>query len=243
MSRRMTTALPAALLAALTALHANAASAAQVFDIGLAASGARIDAVVVEATVKSAPTVVLIGSLKGDATTVESVQLAVAEYEKRHDRPVRLLAVPLANPDGAKLVFPPSGVAYREQPEANTLWRWLGTQAPDLVLIASQEDYGLAAALRAQNVADMGRIPARAWSARTDWVKRLGPIEKSAAHVELDSRLARTPRQLAGQLAQHYGRDFDQVLYINAIALLGRLRLGELDEVKRLAEPWVDGTN
>src|SRR6185369_10205962 len=30
--------------------------------------------------------------------------------------------------------------------------------------------------------------------------------------------------------------------YIDAIALLGRLRLGELNEVKRLAEPWVDGT-
>jgi unsaturated rhamnogalacturonyl hydrolase len=50
------------------------------------------------------------------------------------------------------------------------------------------------------------------------------------------------PRQLAEQLAQHYGRDFEQALYIGAVALVGRLRLGELDAVRRLAEPWVDGT-
>jgi unsaturated rhamnogalacturonyl hydrolase len=244
MISRTTMALPAALLATLLALPAGAAApaVAQGFDIGLATSGARIDAAVVEATVKSPPTVVLVGSLKGDATTAEAVSLAVAEYAKRRDRPVRLLAVPMANPDGAALAFPPTGVAYREHQEAHTLWRWLGTQAPDLVLIASQEDYGLAAALGAQAVADMGRIPARAWSARTDWINRLGPIGRSEAHMELDSRRARTPRQLAQALAQHYGRDFDQTLYIGAIALLARLRLGEIDAVKRLAEPWVDGT-
>jgi rhamnogalacturonyl hydrolase YesR len=223
-------------------LCAPPAAAAEVFDIGLASNGARIDATVVEATVKSPPTVVLIGGLKGNAATADTVREAVADYAKRPQRPVRLLAVAQANPAGVPLSFPPTGTAYRENQEAHTLWRWLGAQAPDLVLIASQQDFGLAAALGTQAVADMGTIPARAWSARVDWVTRLGTIARSPAHAELEQRRDRTPRQLARQLAQHYGRSFEQVLYIDAIALLARLRLGEVEAVKQLAEPWVDGS-
>ncbi len=107
-------------------------------------------------------------------------------------------------------------VSIRSRTRCGAGW---ARQAPDLVLIANDEDAGLAAALGAQQVADMGAIPAKHWSARTDWVKKLGPVAKSPAHVELDSRRARTPRQLAAALAQHYGRDFDQTLYIGAIAL------------------------
>ena len=55
-----------ATLACLTVLIATPVIAAQVFDIGLATSGARIDAVAVSARAKSAPTVVLIGGLRGD---------------------------------------------------------------------------------------------------------------------------------------------------------------------------------
>jgi unsaturated rhamnogalacturonyl hydrolase len=242
MISRVITALPALLLVSLAALPVQPAKAAEGFDIGLASGGTRIDATVVEATAKSPPTVVLIGSLKGDAATEEVVRTAVADYAKRTDRPLRLLAVPQVNPAGVALSFPPTGVAYRENQEAHTLWRWLGAQAPDLVLIASQQDFGLMAALQTQAVADMGRIPARPWSARIDWVARLGPVAKSAARTELEQRRARSPRQLAQQLAQHYGRSFEQALYIDAIALLGRLRLGELAAVKQLAEPWVDGT-
>jgi unsaturated rhamnogalacturonyl hydrolase len=216
--------------------------AAESFDIGLAASGTRIDAMAVEARSASAPTVVLVGGLKGEDASAAAVRAAVAAYGKRRDRPVRLLAVPLANPDGAVLQFPPTGTAYREHPESHTLWRWLGTQGPDLVLIAGADDAGLATALGAQQVADMGRIPARQWSGTTDWSNSPGAIPKSAAHEELQRRRARTPRQLAGQLAQHYGHDFAQPIYINGIALVARLKLGELGEVRQLAEPWVDGS-
>ncbi|MEJ0099224.1 MAG: glycoside hydrolase family 88 protein [Pseudomonadota bacterium] len=239
MISRIAALLVPALLAAAFAVPADAA---ETFDIGLAASGARIDAMVVAANVKSPATVVLIGGMKGDPQSTAAVRQAVADYEKRREKPVRLLAIPAANPDGTVLGFPPTGVAYRENAESHVLWRWLGTQAPDLVLIANDDDAGLAAALGAQSVADMGRIPARHWSARTDWVRRLGPVGKSAAHVELDARRARTPRELAASLAQHYGHDFDQAIYINAIALVARLKLGQLDDVKHLVEPYVDGT-
>jgi rhamnogalacturonyl hydrolase YesR len=230
------------LLVAFAALLARPMAAAEPFDIGLAASGARIDAVAVEAHGKSVRTVVLVGGLKGADSSTTAVRAAVAAYEQRHKRTVRLLAIPVANPDGGSLEFPPTGIAYREHPESHALWRWLGTQAPDLVLIAGDDDLGLAAALGAQKVADMGRIPARRWSGAADWLADLGPIAKSEAHTELERRRARSPRQLAGELAQHYGRDFDQPWYIGAIALIARLKLGDLDDVRRIVEPYVDGS-
>ncbi len=230
-----------ALLATFTALIARPVAAAEVFDIGLATSGARIDAMAVPATGKAAPTVVLVGGLHGEDATAAAVRAAVAAYERRRSRPVRLLAVPVVNPDGAALVFPPTGIAYREHAESHTLWRWLGSQAPDLVLVAGDDDSGLAAALGAQKVADMGRIPARRWSGKdTDWTLPTATA-KSEAHLELERRRARSPRQLAEELASHYGHDFDQPWYIGAIALIARIRLGDLDDVRTLAEPYVDG--
>jgi len=230
-----------ALLAVFALLLAGPVAAFEAFDIGLATSGARVDAIAVEAGAKSAPTVVLVGGLHGEDSSSLAVRAAVAAYEKRRSRPVRLLAVPVANPDGVMLAFPPAGVAYREHAESHVLWRWLGTQAPDLVFVAGDDDAGLAVALGAEKVADMGRIAARRWSGTPDWIRKAGAIAVSEAHAELERRRARTPRQLAEELALLYGRDFDQPLYINAIALIARMRLGALDDVRRIVEPYVDG--
>jgi rhamnogalacturonyl hydrolase YesR len=68
------------------------------------------------------------------------------------------------------------------------------------------------------------------------------PVEPSAAHFELDRRLARAPRDFAEELGRVYGRSFEQPWYIEAMALIAQLRLGQLNEVKRLAEPWVAGS-
>ena len=233
-----------ALLLSLTFLVAGRAPAAEIYDIGLATSGSRIDAVRVDAGAKSR-TVVLVGGLHGEDGSTAAVRGAMAAYERSGNHKLRLIAVPLANPDGVALHFPPTGVAYRENAESHVLWRWLGAQAPDLVLVVG-DDFGLATALGAQKVADMGSIPARAISvealATPRWAAELGPIGQSAARTELERRRARSPRQLAGELAQHYGHDFDQPLYIGAIALIARIRLGEVDDVRRLVEPYVDGS-
>jgi len=228
-------------VAFLALLLARPLAAAETFDFGLATSGARIDAVAVDARAESAPTVVLVGGLGGDDDSSAAVRAAVAAYEKSRRHAVRLLAVPVANPDGVALEFPPTGVAYRERSESHALWRWIGVQAPDLVLIAGGDDAGLAAALGENAAALMGQIPARRWSG-VDAIADLGPIAKSQARAELERRRARTPRQLAGELAQRYGRDFDQPWYIGAIALIARVRLGDVDDVRRLVEPYVDGT-
>ncbi len=232
-----------AMLASVAAFAVTPAAAADTFDIGLASSGSRIDALAVAARSSAAPTIVLIGGLHGEDGSAAQVRAAVAEYERRGSRRVNLLAVPLANPDGVALAFPPTGVAYREHAESHVLWRWLGAQAPDLVLVAGDGDADLIESLNTQKVADMGRIPTRAWSGRIEDLAALrGGIEKSEAHAELERRRARSPRQFAEQLASHYGRDFDQPWYIGAIALIARTKLGDLEEVRRLVEPYVDGT-
>jgi rhamnogalacturonyl hydrolase YesR len=225
----------------LTCVFALPLRAAEVFDIGLATSGARIDALAVAARAAPVRTVLVIGGLRGADASVAAVRDAVASFERRRERDVQLLAVPLANPDGAALEFPPTGVAYRDRAESHALWRWIGAQAPDLVLIAGDDQAGLAAALGEHAAADVGRIPARGWTGPNE-LAALGTIPQSEARLEVERRRARSPRQVAEELAMRYGRDFDMPWYIGAIALIARLKLGDLDDVRRLVEPYVDGT-
>ncbi len=70
----------------------------------------------------------------------------------------------------------------------------------------------------------------------------------SPARREIQSRLNRTPLQVARDLAQFYGGKLDQVVYIPAMAVVGRLRLGELTSdasrlaaAEDLARPYVSG--
>lgn len=236
------TVLAAACSNSLSSLLAHGGQLPPGSSIGLAADGSLIHAFSIPAQREDAPVVALVGGLAGDAGEAAAVRDAVAAYARAGNRPFHLLAVPMANPAHARLAFPPEGTAYRENPESHALWRWLGTRAPDLVLVAGDDDGGLAAALGRERVAGMGTLPARRWSGEADWVLRLGDIGHSPAAQELARRRARRPRELATQLARHYGRDFEQPWYIGAIALIARLRLGEGDEVRRLVEPWVDGT-
>jgi unsaturated rhamnogalacturonyl hydrolase len=213
-------------------------------DIGLSTHGTVIERTLVPGAPRSNLTVLLIGGLEGADDSTRRVETAVRDFEKRtaSRRPFRLIAVPLANPDKTPLQFPPTGVAYRENVESNVLWRWIGTQAPDLVLIVGTNDFGLAHALSENAVAEVGRIPARVVSARSDLLHLTATdVAVSDAHREMDRRLARTPRQLAEELGRYYGHDFDQPLYIQAIALIAQARLGHVDDVKRLVEPYVSG--
>jgi unsaturated rhamnogalacturonyl hydrolase len=214
-------------------------------DVGLSGKGTVIEATVVEAGKRSAPTVVLVGGLNGESASISSVRAEAKACEAMHAsrRPFRLIAIPQGNPDGAALQFPPTGVAYRDNPESNALWRWIGIHGPDLVLVVGDDSAGLAAALSDEVVAEVGRIPARDVPAKPGILSTLSePIASSDAHREIDRRRARSPQQLAEELAQYFGHDLNQVWYIQAIALIGQMRLGHLDEVKRLAEPYADGS-
>jgi unsaturated rhamnogalacturonyl hydrolase len=223
-------------------LTSTLALSAETDDIGRTATNATINARVIDATLASAPTVVLLGGIEGDGTSTIAVRQVVDAYAKRRVRPIRLLAVALANPVRVAMRFPPTGVAYREQFEAHALWRWLASQAPDLVMIAGSVDAGLIAALATQPIADTGTIPARLWDANTAWDAGLATLAKSPARQEMERRRARTARQFADEMARVYGHEFEQPWYIGALALVARAQLGELADVRRLVEPWVDGS-
>ncbi len=214
-------------------------------DIGLSGKGTLIGATIVPGRQDSSATVLVLGGLSGNDASVSVARAALRSFERTpwRGRAFRLVVIPLANPDGAPLQFPPEGTAYRDHPESHALWRWIGVHAPDLVLIAGRDEAGLAAALSSDAVAEVGRIPARDGFAAGGLAElRRAPPAPSEAHLEIERRRARTPLQLAQELAAYYGLDFNQPIYIDAIALIAQLRLGHLQQVERLAEPYVDGS-
>lgn len=211
-------------------------------DVGLTAKRTVIEAIS-DRSSAALPTVLLIGGLAGADESVSIVNREVQAFEKTKpgSRRFHLLAVALANPDGASLSFPPAGIAYRENPESHALWRWIGIEAPDLVMIVGQ-DYGLAEALSQNAVAGVGRIAARVVGPRPGILQSLKTIPPSEAHQEIERRLNRTPRQVAQELAEYYGHDFDQPAYIQAVALIGQIRLGHQADVERLVSSFADGS-
>jgi unsaturated rhamnogalacturonyl hydrolase len=241
-------------VAALSLILSLPLAAAEHRDVGLTQSGVLIEAAVVAGPSPEAPTVLLVGGLAGNDESVRIVEQEVRRFEAvREDRrQFQLIAISLANPDGKPLQFPPAGVAYRENTESHVLWRWIGIHVPDLVIVASSEDFGLADALSKNVVAGTGRIPARRLDTKD--IKdakdiRERPLQSlpraippSEAHREIDRRVHRTAREVAAELAEVYGHDFNQLTYIPGLALIGQLRLGRISEVERLAAPYVDGS-
>lgn len=218
-------------------------SAAEIVEVGLSDRGTLILGSIVEAPSRTAPTVLLIGGLNGDEASATLVRNEAAAYDALppRQRKFRLIAIAQANAEAATLQFPPTGIAYRERSTSHALWRWIGIHAPDLVLIADEEDFGLTRALGSNIVAGVDNVPARRFTPGELGTLGARSIAPSAAHFEMDRRLAREPRDLAEDLARTYGRSFEQPWYIDAMALIARLRLRELDDVRRLAEPYVNG--
>ena len=235
-------------LLALSVVFASPLRGAEPRDIGLTQRGVRIQATIVAGPSPSSPTVLLVGGLTGNDESVRVVEQEVRSFEavRQNRRTFQLIAIPLANPDGSLLQFPPSGIAYKENAESHVLWRWIGIHGPDLVLVVGNENCGLTEALSKNAVADVGKIPARR-------VDAIGPkerilqsvpkdIPRSEAHREIDRRTGRNGLQLAAELARVYGQDFNQFSYIPALALIGQLRLGRTADVERLAAPYMEGT-
>ena len=123
--------------------------AAEHRDVGLTQKGTRIEASIVPGRSDAAPTVLLVAGLNGNDETSKVVNDEVRKFEAlpQTQRPFHLIAIAIGNPDAARLQFPPTGTAYRENSESHALWRWIGIHAPDLVVIAGNDDSGLAEAL------------------------------------------------------------------------------------------------
>lgn len=183
------------------------------------------------------PRVVWIGGLEGEDASTRQVRLEASRFRNEKRPKFELIAEPLANPEKETLQFPPTGDAYRQNGASHRIWRWLGTLAPDLVIIAGEDRAGLAQALGAHPVAGIGAIPARAGDLKS--VKL--PVAVSAAHREVERRQRRTPAETANLLAKVYGNELNEVAYIPAFAVLGRLKLGA--DVTELVAPYLAGKN
>jgi unsaturated rhamnogalacturonyl hydrolase len=222
----------------------NAAVSAEPVEVGLSSAGELIQAWRVEAG-PDRPRVMLIGGLNGenDASRIVADELARYDAAAAAQRRFELIAIPVANPSARALTIPPVGAAYRDNAEAHVLWRWIGLKAPDLVLIAGPDAAGLGAALASESVAGVGAIPARGVVPAEGLLNAVPePIRRSAAAVELDRRLSRTPRGLAEELAPLYAQSFDRAIYLSGMGLIAHLRLGNVAHVERLAAPFIDGT-
>ena len=229
----------------LCAVFALPLAAADRWEVGLSRTGAVIAAEVVAGASAQSPTVLVVGGLGGndESSMIVAGQVRTFEAMPQARRPFRLIAISVSNPDASKLVFPPTGVAYRENAESHALWRWIAVQAPDLVLVAADNDFGMADALSQNAVAGVGRIPARRVAAKAGILAAVtGTIAPSPARLEIERRRARTPRQVADEYSQVYGHDFDQPTYIPGMALISQIRLGHTTDVARLAAPYLDGS-
>jgi unsaturated rhamnogalacturonyl hydrolase len=228
----------------LVAILAPLLNGAEARSVGLSSSGTRIEGYFIAGALPTARTIMLIGGLNGDNGSAQMVSATIRSYESEPQarRRFRLLAIPKANPDKSPLVFPPTGVAYRENAESHVLWRWIALQAPDLALVVGGGDSDLVAALSHNAVAGVGRIPARMMiTIRPETLLSLPrDIPISEAHSEILRRLARSPRQVAEELGQYFGHDFNQLTYIPGMALIAQMRLGHVAEVEKLAAPYLD---
>ena len=233
-----------ALIAAVL-LISSPVAAAEMQEVGLTAKGALIRATFVRASSESAPVVALVGGLAGEDASSRAVSQAVDAFEKQaqNSRRYTLIGIAVANPEAARLIFPPVGVAYRDNAESHALWRWLGIHAPDLVLVAGRDESGLAHALSETAVVGIGRIPARPVEVNGRLLDAVpSVVAESEAHHEINGRRRRSAKQVADELSRVYGHDFDQFTYIPGMALIGRMRLGQTADVERLAAPYINGS-
>ena len=214
--------------------------------IGLTMEGDVISALHVAAGQDGAPTVAVIGGLNGADASSAAIRDEIARYAAKSDgdRAHEIFVIPVANPNAQALVFPPTGAAYRENAESHVLWRWLGLQAIDLVVVVGDDDAGLLRALPSSDVAGVQPILAVPVNARAGLLDGLPPLTSRApGRVEIEARRSRTPAELANMLAPIYGQNFDIPIYTDGMALIAHLGLGNLEHVEQMVEQYVDGTN
>lgn len=226
----------------------------------------------------------LVGGLDGTDLSVDETLSLLGWFHTSDDASVlrksmALSAVVIANPDGwvsqqgsknlsgGELTrgYPPPVDGYLSQtvPEAQYLWRWLGTQAPDVVLDIRKKVEGptaeddFAQQLAKHSAAGVGTVRVQSLtvaaageltSVKSKSLLESAASEQSEARRERLRRRSRSPIEVAEQLAKRYGHSLKTVQYIPAIAVIGRIRLSELtndpshrQDAERIVEPYVYG--
>ncbi len=146
---------------------------------------------------------------------------------------VRVVALP-----AEEYVFPPEGHAYRENGAAHRIWRSTLEAAPDLVIVHGRGADGFARALETRGI--HARVVESASAAEASRVVT-SRVPQSPASREMIRRVLRSPGDMAVQLSRKYGAALQNVVYIEAFAVLGHLRLGRRGHVAALLEPYLSG--
>ncbi|MEY4640840.1 MAG: Unsaturated rhamnogalacturonyl hydrolase YteR [Pseudomonadota bacterium] len=209
--------------------------------IGMSAGRMPIEALSVPAQQAEAPDVVVIGGLTANAASSNEVRAAYEAYANSPDNFLDVTFIPLANPGAETLAFPPPEPAYSGNWTAWSLWQWFAAHAPDAVLIVG-DDNGLGAALSA-GIAGLGNIPVTAYAydrPLLDIISGPRKIATSPAHAALIARSKRSAADMAQGLAGVYGQELGALTYIPGMALIGRLRLGQIAEVESIVAPQLD---
>jgi rhamnogalacturonyl hydrolase YesR len=185
-------------------------------------------------------------------------------------------ALPNSPPDGYPPAG--EHYAGKENGEAQYSWRWIGMHAPDLVVVLREgEPKAAAGADRLGSVlgakgrpkagslafecstkaaSNTGVIPAIEIAPSKGFLARIaGAVKKSGfsgpspARREIMLRLKRSPLEIERELARTYGKDLPEAVYIPAMSLIGRLRLGDqardatqLEMVEKIVEPYFSGS-
>jgi len=152
------------------------------------------------------------------ATTAMAATRIVTIGEVKVPKRYEVIALP-----ALEAQFPPAGAAYRENGAAHHVWRTIHSAAPDLVLTAVPMP-SLESALRGQ-VPVVTKLPRK--------------IAASPMSQERARRLRRTPREVAEELAKVYGHELKEVVYIPAVAVMARHRMGA--NVDAIVTPYLSG--
>lgn len=239
-------ALPLTLLPRLTSLvlllMLPPALAAQTWTVGMSATQKRIEAYSVPAQEADAPDILVIGGFSGERASTNVVMTGYDAYANEGENFLNVTYLPAANPDAEQLVFPPTGTAYAENWTSWALWQWIGTHAPDAVVVVGGDIHGLGPALR-EGIHGLGSIPVFEMAYENELIDAMRgrkTVPKSAAKQAQQVLRARSAEDLATGLAGVYGQELGALTYIPGMALIGRLQLGQLAEVEAIVAPQLD---
>ncbi len=217
---------------------------AQTWTVGQSRTHSSITAVSVPAQQAAAPRIVVIGSLSGDAASTGTVQIGYEAYVNTSENFLDVTFIGAANPDAEPLQFPPPEPAYSANPTAWSLWQWLGSHAPDAVILVGGDEYGLGEAL-ANGLPGVGSVPSYPLDYENELIEALSgrkAIEVSPAHQALVARGQRSANDMAQALGDIYGQQLPALTYIPAMALIGKLQLSQLEAVERIVAPTLAAT-
>jgi unsaturated rhamnogalacturonyl hydrolase len=205
---------------------------------------------------------VLVGGLDGDEASARAVIEALRWIKSDAPATVRrswiVSAMPFAVPDSntAPLQFPPDKGFFDDpqSPESRYLWRWLTFQAPDHIVIFTQQGSSASAAsltqaLSTDQAAGLGPVivteTGPSLVAFRNWLIAAGAGRTSPLHEAIAKRVTREPLAIAQLLARRYPQT-PAISYIPSVAWVDTLRLAAITgdnalgaKVREQTRPWV----